>query len=214
MLRLKGAATPITSALLVLNGLIWLGQISPLGYLFTNQFFFAPLFAPFEPWRMLTSGFVHDWNGPWHILLNSYAIWIFGRQLEPLLGQLRFLLLYLTSIIGGSVAVLWLSDPAIPVVGASGALFGLMGAYFIVLRSLGGNPSQIFALIAINFSMGFFVSGISWEGHLGGLITGLLVALVYASNRKPGFSLQRGFGLVLIWAGLVAATLLKTNQWF
>ncbi|MEY4994628.1 MAG: hypothetical protein RLZ65_477 [Actinomycetota bacterium] len=214
MLRLRGTNAPITSALLVLNGLIWLGQISPLGYLFTNQFFFAPLFAPFEPWRMLTSGFVHDWNGPWHILLNSYAIWIFGRQLEPLLGQLRFLLLYLTSIIGGSVAVLWLSDPAIPVVGASGALFGLMGAYFIVLRSLGGNPSQIFALIAINFSMGFFVSGISWEGHLGGLITGLLVALVYATNRKPGFSLQRGFGLVLIWAGLVAATLLKINQWF
>jgi membrane associated rhomboid family serine protease len=214
MRRLRGTQAPITSALLVLNGLIWLGQISPLGYLFTNQFFFAPLFAPFEPWRMLTSGFVHDWNGPWHILLNSYAIWIFGRQLEPLLGQLRFLLLYLTSIIGGSVAVLWLSDPAIPVVGASGALFGLMGAYFIVLRSLGGNPSQIFALIAINFSMGFFVSGISWEGHLGGLIIGLLVALVYASNRKPGFSLQRGFGLVLIWAGLVAATLLKINQWF
>ena len=214
MLRLRGTNAPITSALLVLNGLIWLGQISPLGYLFTNQFFFAPLFAPFEPWRMLTSGFVHDWNGPWHILLNSYAIWIFGRQLEPLLGQLRFLLLYLTSIIGGSVAVLWLSDPAIPVVGASGALFGLMGAYFIVLRSLGGNPSQIFALIAINFSMGFFVSGISWEGHLGGLITGLLVALVYASNRKPGFSLQRGLGLVLIWVGLVAATLLKINQWF
>ncbi len=214
MLRLRGTQAPITTALLVLNGLIWLGQISPLGYLFTNQFFFAPLCAPFEPWRMLTSGFVHDWNGPWHILLNSYAIWIFGRQLEPLLGQLRFLLLYLTSIIGGSVAVLWLSDPAVPVVGASGALFGLMGAYFIVLRSLGGNPSQIFALIAINFSMGFFVSGISWEGHLGGLVTGLLIALVYASNRKPGFSLQRGFGLVLIWAGLAAATLLKINQWF
>jgi membrane associated rhomboid family serine protease len=213
MLRLKGAATPITSALLVLNGLIWLGQISPLGYLFTNQFFFAPIFAPFEPWRMLTSGFVHDWSGPWHILLNSYAIWIFGRQLEPMLGALRFLLLYLTSIIGGSVAVLWLSDPAVPVVGASGALFGLMGAYFIILRSLGGNPSQIFALIAINFSMGFFVSGISWEGHLGGLITGLLVALVYASNRKPGFSTQRAIGLVLIWVGLAAATLLKVDQW-
>lgn len=213
MLRLRRTQAPITTALLVLNGLIWLGQISPLGYLFTNPFFFAPLFAPFEPWRMLTSGFVHDWNGPWHILLNSYAIWIFGRQLEPLLGALRFLLLYLTSIIGGSVAVLWLSDPAVPVVGASGALFGLMGAYFIVLRSLGGNPSQIFALIAINFSMGFFVSGISWEGHLGGLVTGLLIALVYASNRKPGFSLQRGLGLVLIWIGLAAATLLKINQW-
>lgn len=162
---------------------------------------------------MLTAGFVHDWTGPFHILLNSYAIWIFGRQLEPMLGPLRFLLLYLTSIIGGSVAVLWLSDPGTPVVGASGALFGLMGAYFIVLRSIGGNPSQIFALIAINFAMGFFVSGISWQGHLGGLVTGLLMALVYANNRNPKQSLSRGFGIVIIWAALIALSYLKIMQW-
>ena len=108
-----------------MNVLIWLGQISPLGYIFTNQFFFAPLLAAFEPWRMLTSGFVHDWSGPMHILFNSYAIWIFGRALEPMLGTFRFLALYLTSIVGGSLAVLWLSNPQTPVVGASGALFGL-----------------------------------------------------------------------------------------
>ena len=103
---------------------------------------------------MLTSGFVHDWNSPWHILLNSYAIWIFGQQLEPMLGKLRFLALYLISIFGGSVAVLLLSNPQTPVVGASGALFGLMGAFFVVIRSIGGNPTQIFLLIAINCSMG------------------------------------------------------------
>lgn len=211
--RLQRSSAPITGALLTLNVLIWLGQISPLGYLFTNQFFFAPIFAPFEPWRMLTSGFVHDWNGPFHILLNSYAIWIFGRQLEPMLGPLRFLLLYLTSIIGGSVAVLWLSEPGIPVVGASGALFGLMGAYFIVQRSLGGNPTQIFVLIAINFSMGFFVSGISWQGHLGGLVTGLAMALVWAKNRNPKRLVSRGFGILLIWISLVVLTYLKITEW-
>lgn len=162
---------------------------------------------------MLTAGFVHDWTGPFHILLNSYAIWIFGRQLEPMLGPLRFLLLYLTSIIGGSVAVLWLSDPRVPVVGASGALFGLMGAYFIVLRTIGGNPTQIFALIAINFSLGLFVSGISWQGHLGGLVTGVLIALVYANNRNPKQLGARAFGVLLVWLALGGLTYLKILEW-
>ena len=211
--RLRAKRAPITSLLLVLNVLIWLGQISPLGYLFTNQLFYAPLFTPFEPWRMITAGFVHDPYGPWHILLNSYAIWIFGQQLEPLLGKFRFLALYLISIFGGSVAVLWLSDPAQPVVGASGALFGLMGAFFIVIRSLGGNPTQIFLLIAINFSMGLFVSGISWEGHLGGLVTGLAIASVYASTRRSNQRFAQLVGVGLIIATLVVLTLWRIQAW-
>ncbi len=157
-------AAPVTTWLLIINGLIWLGQISPIGAVFTNTMFYAPLFTPFEPWRMMTAGFVHDWNGPLHILFNSYAIYLFGTQLEPMLGKLRFLTLYLLSIFGGSVAVLLLSDPRIPVVGASGAFFGLMGAFFIILRSLGENPQQLLILILINLGIGFFVSGISWEG--------------------------------------------------
>ena len=211
--RLSARKAPVTSLLLVLNGLIWLGQISPLGYLFTNQLFYAPLFTPFEPWRMLTAGFVHDWSSPWHILLNSYAIWIFGQQLEPMLGRIRFLVLYLISIFGGSVAVLWLSDPSQPVVGASGALFGLMGAFFIVIRSIGGNPSQIFLLIAINFSMGFFVSGISWEGHLGGLVTGLVIASVYAATRRRNQRVAQFTGVILVIAALVVLTLWRIQEW-
>ncbi|MEY3561097.1 MAG: hypothetical protein RL068_249 [Actinomycetota bacterium] len=212
--RLRRAKkAPITSLLLVINVLIWLGQISPLGYLFTNQFFYAPLFTPFEPWRMITAGFVHDWSSPWHILLNSYAIWIFGVQLEPLLGKFRFFVLYMVSIFGGSVAVLWLSDPATPVVGASGALFGLMGAFFVVIRTLGGNPTQIFLLIAVNFSMGLFVSGISWEGHLGGLVTGFAIASVYTSTRKPNQKFAQVLGIVLIAAALVVLTLWRIQAW-
>jgi Uncharacterized membrane protein (homolog of Drosophila rhomboid) len=83
-------AAPVTTWLLIINGLIWLGQISPIGAVFTNTMFYAPLFTPSEPWRMMTAGFVHDWNGPLHILFNSYAIYLFGTQLEPMLGKLRF----------------------------------------------------------------------------------------------------------------------------
>lgn len=209
----RSQQAPITSALLAINVLVWLGQISPFGQAITYEFFFAPVLAISEPWRMLTAGFVHDWSGPLHILFNSYAIWIFGRQLEPMLGTLRFLLLYLTSIVGGSVAVMWLSDPVVPVVGASGALFGLMGAFFVIIRATGGNASQLFGLIAINFALGFFVSGISWEGHLGGLVTGLLIALLFAKTRKPNQLVLQIAGLALIWGAIVALTLLRIELW-
>ena len=209
----RSQQAPITLALLAINVLVWLGQISPFGQAITYEFFFAPVLAISEPWRMLTAGFVHDWSGPLHILFNSYAIWIFGRQLEPMLGTLRFLLLYLTSIVGGSVAVMWLSDPVVPVVGASGALFGLMGAFFVIIRATGGNASQLFGLIAINFALGFFVSGISWEGHLGGLVTGLLIALLFARTRKPNQVVLQIVGVALIWGAIVALTLLRIELW-
>ena len=210
----RGSIAPITSALLIINVLVWLGQISPIGLDITYEFFFAPLLAMSEPWRMLSAGFVHDWTGPIHILFNSYAIWIFGRQLEPMLGPLRFLILYLTSIVGGSVAVLWLSDPVVPVVGASGALFGLMAAFFVIIRATGGSASQLFGLIAINFALGFFVSGISWEGHLGGVVAGFLIALVYAKTRKPNQLFLQLVGIGLVWAAIVGLTMWRIDLMF
>ena len=210
----RGSIAPVTSALLIINVLVWLGQISPIGLDITYEFFFAPLLAMSEPWRMLSAGFVHDWTGPLHILFNSYAIWIFGRQLEPMLGPLRFLILYLTSIVGGSVAVLWLSDPVVPVVGASGALFGLMAAFFVIIRATGGNASQLFGLIAINFALGFFVSGISWEGHLGGMVAGLLIAVVYARTRRPNQLFLQLVGIGLVWAAIVGLTIWRIDLMF
>lgn len=210
----RGSIAPITSALLIINVLVWLGQISPIGLDITYEFFFAPLLAMSEPWRMLSAGFVHDWTGPIHILFNSYAIWIFGRQLEPMLGPLRFLILYLTSIVGGSVAVLWLSDPVVPVVGASGALFGLMAAFFVIIRATGGSASQLFGLIAINFALGFFVSGISWEGHLGGMVAGFLIALVYAKTRKPNQLFLQLVGIGFVWAAIVGLTMWRIDLMF
>jgi membrane associated rhomboid family serine protease len=106
-----------------------------------------------------------------------------------MLGPARFLALYLISIFGGSAMVLWLSEPVVPVVGASGAFFGLMGAYLIMLRAIGDNSGLLVGLIAVNLAFGFLVPGISWQGHLGGLLAGMAVTAVYARTRyKSGLT--------------------------
>jgi membrane associated rhomboid family serine protease len=172
----------------MINLVIWLLQVIP-GSTVTSTLFYAPLLTVIEPWRMITAGFVHSPDSFWHILLNAYSIYIFGRVIEPMLGPVRFLVLYLVSIFGGSAMVLWLGEPVVPVVGASGAFFGLMGAYLIMLRAIGDNSGLLVGLIAVNLAFGFLVPGISWQGHLGGLLAGMAVTAVYARTRyKSGFS--------------------------
>lgn len=182
MARLKSSQPRITISLIMINLVIWLLQVIP-GSTVTTTMFYAPLLTVIEPWRMLTAGFVHSPDSFWHILINIYSIYIFGRIIEPMLGPSRFLVLYLISVFGGSAAVLWLSEPVIPVVGASGAFFGLMGAYLIMLRAIGDNSGLLVGLIAVNLAFGFVVPGISWQGHLGGLLAGMAVTAVYARTR-------------------------------
>ena len=91
----------------MINLVIWLVQVIP-GSTVTTALFYAQLLTVLEPWRMLTAGFVHSPDSFWHILINIYSIYIFGRIIEPMLGPSRFLVLYLISIFGGSAAVLWL----------------------------------------------------------------------------------------------------------
>jgi membrane associated rhomboid family serine protease len=188
MARLKSDQPRVTLSLIMINLVIWLLQVIP-GSTLTSTLFYAPLLTVIEPWRMITAGFVHSPDSFWHILLNIYSIYIFGRVIEPMLGPVRFLVLYLVSIFGGSAMVLWLSEPVVPVVGASGAFFGLMGAYLIMLRAIGDNSGLLVGLIAVNLAFGFLVPGISWQGHLGGLLAGMAVTAVYARTRyKSGLS--------------------------
>lgn len=188
MARLKSDQPRITISLIMINLVIWLLQVLP-GSTVTTTLLYAPLLTVIEPWRMLTAGFVHSPESPWHILINAYSIYIFGRVIEPMLGPGRFLALYLISIFGGSAMVLWLGEPVVPVVGASGAFFGLMGAYLIMLRAIGDNSGLLVGLIAVNLAFGFLVPGISWQGHLGGLLAGMAVAAVYARTRyKSGMT--------------------------
>ena len=179
------ASTSVTMTLIVINVLAYLVEISPFGTAFLQQVVLMPAFVPHAPWTLITSGFVHDWSSPLHLAVNMYSLYIFGQGVEPLLGKARYLALYMIALFAGAVGVLWLGDPTGITVGASGAIFGLMGGYFIFLRSLGQPSGQMFFLIAINLAFGFFASGISWEGHIGGLLGGIAVAGIYAQTRRP-----------------------------
>lgn len=142
----------------------------------------------FEPWRMITSAFLHSLSNPLHLVLNMAVLWMMGRILEPALGWARFLAVYLISALGGSLAVLLFADPFAPVVGASGAVYGLFAALFFLIRRVGGSVVSIGALIAVNLVISFTWSGISWQAHVGGLVTGAVCALVLfmmPGQRKP-----------------------------
>jgi membrane associated rhomboid family serine protease len=167
----------------------WLLQLVTAGE-WTRLLWFWPAGGAAEPWRFLTASFLHS-TSPLHILFNMYARWITGQFLEPLLGRVRFGVLCLLSAVGGSVGVLLLAgDPftsnawGTPVVGASGMVFGLFGAMLPVMRRLGRSMGQVVVLLVINGAIGFVVPGISWQAHLGGLVTGALVAAAYAYAPK------------------------------
>jgi len=177
------------------------------GESFTRAFEYSPLLTLSEPWRMITSAFIHDPYDFLHIGFNMYTLWIFGRELETMLGKGRYLALYLISALGGSVAILWISDPTTFTLGASGAIFGLMGAYFVVMRSLGANSNSMLVLVAINLAWGFLVPGISWEAHLGGLVTGMLVTAAYAKTRNDASPRNRKLLVLAILALLLVLSI-------
>lgn len=174
-----------------------------------TQLVFWPPFAASEPYRFLTSTLLH--SGIMHLAFNMYALFLVGRELERLLGRARYLTLYLLAAIGGSVVYLLIQGlDAAPVVGASGGVFGLFGAFAVLQRRFGGDPRQILVLIGINAVIGFVLPGIAWQAHLGGLLVGAGLAALYGYVPRERVWLQWvGSGAVLaLLAGASAAILL------
>ncbi|MDP3208672.1 MAG: rhomboid family intramembrane serine protease, partial [Rhodoglobus sp.] len=129
--------------------------------------------------------------------------------LERSLGRWRFLALYLISGFGGSVAVLLLA-PLTAVVGASGAIFGLLGAFFVIQRKLGGNNVQLIVIIVLNLVIGFVPGlNISWQAHVGGLVAGAAVAFVFLRTRRPNQRVAQIRGVSGIAVALVVVTVLS-----
>jgi Uncharacterized membrane protein (homolog of Drosophila rhomboid) len=190
-----GGRPVVTLAIIVICVVVWLVQkVSPR---VTSELAFVPVLGVTEPWRFLTAAFAHSPGQVLHILFNMYALWQIGQYLEPMLGRIRFAILYLVSAFGGSVGYLLLASPPAlpltqdsiansswitPVVGASGAVFGLFGALLVLNRHLGRSSGPMFGVLAINAVLGFVVPGIAWQAHLGGLLTGVALAAVITAT--------------------------------
>lgn len=214
--RYFGGDSPVTYTLIavmaVMGLLQWLTRQTGtpvIDFLFTYspqftdlQHYSSPGNVVFEPWRMLTSAFLH--GSLLHFVMNALTLWIFGRALEPLIGSLRFLLLWVVSALGGSLAVAIIA-PDTAVVGASGAIFGLFGAWFIVLRKTKQDMTPMLVLIGINVVIAFFNPGISWEAHLGGLVVGALCGWLTISDMSGAKKRTLGIWLQILVGVLCVA---------
>ena len=162
------------------------------------------------PWQLVTSMFTHV--DLIHIGFNMLALWFLGPQLEAVVGRLRFLSLYLLSGLAGSVFVYWLSGVHSSTVGASGAIFGLIGGLLVIAVKVRADYSQLLVWLGINVVITVFGRGfISWQGHLGGLVGGVLIALVLAYSPRERRTRWQGAGLglfaLLLAVGLAVRTL-------
>lgn len=186
-----------------------LDLVIPNGFVF-QTFAYAPFLTESEPWRMVTSAFLHSTN-IMHIGFNMYALWILGQALEPAFGRARFLAVYIISALAGSVGVLLMTPVDTTVVGASGAIFGLFGALFVVQRKRGGDLRSIIVLLVINAALGFIIPGIAWQAHLGGLIAGALCAAVLAYAPRRNRALVQWGGMAAVVLLMVGLTLFKVS---
>jgi membrane associated rhomboid family serine protease len=160
-----------------------------------------------EYYRLLTAAFLH--GGPLHLAMNMFALASLGPTLESALGRSRYLALYLLSALGGSTLSFLLSAPGQLGVGASGAIFGLFGAFYVVVRRLGGETRQIVTLLVINFAITIAIPIIDWRAHLGGFLTGVLVALALAyvpkGPRRSTLQAAACAAVLVVLVGVVAA---------
>ncbi len=152
--------------------------------------------------RVLGSGFLH--SGIVHLAVNMFALFVIGRDCEAVLGRARYLAVYAVSLLGGAAAVMWLAAPVSATVGASGAVFGLLGAQAVVLVRLRRSPTPVLTIIGLNVVLSIAIPGISLWGHLGGLAAGAAAtaAVLFLRGGDPARTRLLG------WIGVGAVGLL------
>jgi membrane associated rhomboid family serine protease len=202
----------VTQVLIALNVIVYIATVvqgsginDPGGEIFTKGLLFGPSVADGDWWRLITSAFLHA--NLFHLLFNMLALWWFGTPVELFLGRVRFLLVYLVSGLAGAAGAL-LASPTAATVGASGAIFGILGAALVLERQrlyvLGGSALTI---IVINIIFSIAVPGISIGGHIGGLVGGALstLALSHFGRRHPTYGRHGLVGIIgVIAVGVIA----------
>ena len=176
--------TPVTKFLSVTLIVVYVAQFLLGDTLIANFALFAPSVANGKWWLLITAGFLH--GSIIHLLFNVYILWVLGSQLENIVGKTKFIMIYFGSLLGGSLASYLFSPFGSYSIGASGAIFGLMGAMLVVGRKRNLDISQITTLVVINVVIGFVLSGIDWRAHLGGLAAGAFITwvLINATSLK------------------------------
>lgn len=171
--------SPATLSIIAVTLLVWLAQFVPSWHVM-EALAFVPLWGAEQPWRFATAMLVHSQPSPAHVLFNMMGVLIFGTFLERTLGSVFFLLTYVLSGIGGSVmtwvlAYSGIAHPFAYYVGASGAVFGLLGVLLVPSRHLDRNWSGVVGFILLNALLLFVEPNIAWEAHVGGLIVGFIL---------------------------------------
>jgi membrane associated rhomboid family serine protease len=196
----EGTGAKVTKALVAINVAVYVAELATGGgvngtgsTIYLHGVLFGPLVEQGDWWRLVTAAFLH--YGPVHLILNMVGLYWFGSLLEERIGSARYLMLYLVSGLAGSAgALLWSGGFLTPTVGASGAIFGILGAGLVLERQrdyvFGGSALGV---ILINFVLTFSISSISKGGHIGGLLGGMICALGltrfgrgHAAYGRPG----------------------------
>ncbi|MEM7272392.1 MAG: rhomboid family intramembrane serine protease [Actinomycetota bacterium] len=196
--------SPIVIGLIAVNVVLFLAQAATADEVTIRGLLFGPSVADGEWWRIITSGFLH--RGIFHLGLNMWGLWILGQPLEEGLGRLRFGLVYLAGLLGGSFAVLAFGFTQ-PTLGASGAVLGLAGALAAVLWSRGVSITQtsLGMILGLNLLIPVLIPGISFWGHLGGIVAGFGAGwLVSWLPRRYGQSVQTALGATVALCGVLA----------
>lgn len=206
------AKPAITYALIAINLLVFAWQYTVGINESASQYGLWPAHIAVDgQWHLLlTSAFLH--GGFLHIAFNMYVLFALGPTLERVLGHWRYLLLYVLAALGGAVASYWFSDVMGVSVGASGAIFGLMGALVVAGKKLRYDITQVLILLAVNIGLGFLSPGVDWRAHLGGLLTGAAVAAIMVLPSRKHRVLVQVLGIAALVALMVVLVMVRTGQ--
>ena len=209
---IHGDPVLITKILIAVNVVLFIGQWVTNDRL-TTRFAMQGLAVALdgEWWRLMTAAFLHA--GIAHIAFNMLALWFIGAAVEPRLGRWRYLTVYLLSALGGSVLSYAVDSPLQTSVGASGAVFGLFGALFVLMRRLRFDVGGLITIIVINVVIGFLPGfNINWRAHLGGLLVGTILTAVMVYTSQSRRLLASVVASVVVLVACVGVTVWRTQQ--
>jgi len=206
------SATPVTWALIGINVVVFgLQELFPALRIGPRAAQYSVLVDQGEWWRLLTAMFLH--GGVLHLMFNMYALWLFGPVLERRFGSLSYAAMYVAGGISGGMLFQLLGEGA--AVGASGAIFGLLGALLAAsyrqrhTRAGAAVFGQLALLLAINMTLPLFLGNIAWQAHVGGLLAGILIAAVWDHMPLPGrTAVWRRVAVAVVVAGAALAVVL------